>query len=219
MVYGLGSRGATLFEQRRGDDSCKLRWSEKNRSVGRIFLEHALFVSDIMVTLELSCRNSTRMRLVSPEELSNGKRAAPFRWKVTIDKRFKLGVIPDRVFAFDVENGSGSRNRVFFFLEADRGTMPVKRRTLSQTSFFRKLLAYEATWSQGHHRSLFGFNRFRVMTVTSSPERMKSLVKACSQLDRGHGLFLFFNRGDFENTADISSKVWVSGKGEASELF
>jgi hypothetical protein len=35
-----------------------------------------------------------------------------------------------------------------FFLEADRGTMPVTRWTLSQTSFFRKLLAYEATWTQ-----------------------------------------------------------------------
>ena len=50
--------------------------------------------------------------------------------------------------------------------------MPVMRNNLSQTSFYRKLRAYEATWSQSIHQTQFGFNRFRVLTVTTSAERI-----------------------------------------------
>jgi len=106
----------------------------------------------------------------------------------------KLGVIPDRVFALEFPDKDGERARAYFFLEADRGTMPVKRRNLSQTSFHRKLLAYEVTWTQAIHTSRFGFHRFRVITVTTSAARVKSLVEACSELERGHGLFLFADR-------------------------
>src|SRR6185503_20851330 len=98
--------------------------------------------------------------------------------------------------------------RAFFFLEADRGTMPVRRKNLFQTSFYRKLLAYEATWSQSIHRRSFGFNRFRVLTVTTSTARVKSLVDACSKLQRGRGLFLFADHTILEKAGDVFSKVW-----------
>ena len=46
-----------------GDDVAGLAlaqagWGENNRSIGRIFLEHTLLVSDVMVSLELACRKS-----------------------------------------------------------------------------------------------------------------------------------------------------------------
>ena len=48
-----------------------------------------------------------------------------------------LAVIPDAVFGLDF---SVERKRKYFFLEADRATMPVVRRDLDQTSFVRKLV-------------------------------------------------------------------------------
>src|SRR6202162_6045033 len=53
IVYGIGNKGATLLKHELGLAAHKIHWGEKNRSVGRIFLEHALLVSDVMVTLEL----------------------------------------------------------------------------------------------------------------------------------------------------------------------
>ena len=140
-----------------------LRWGEKNRSVKRIFLEHALLVSDIMVAIELGCRKAS-IRLLTEDELwhNGGSGRQSLRWSVNISSSLKLSVVPDRVFALEFPGRDGISTRVVFFLEADRGTMPVTRRHLSQTSFYRKLLAYEATWSQGLHRTQFGFNRFRV---------------------------------------------------------
>src|SRR6185437_5138657 len=62
------------------------------------------------------------------------------------------------VFALEFQGSDENTRRSYFFLEADRGTMPVTRKTLSQTSFHRTLVAYEAIWIQpfpgayGDHR-------------------------------------------------------------------
>jgi hypothetical protein len=212
IVYGLGSKGEAVLKQGLGVAPTRSRRGEKNRSVGRIFLEHALLVSDIMVSIELACRQNGRIRLLTdadlplPDQLR--RQHQPFNWRVEVNSRTKLGIIPDRVFALEFPNTNGNRERVLFFLEADRGTMPVIRRSLSQTSFYRKLLAYEATWAQSIHRTRFGFNRFRVLTVTKSTARLHSLIQACSRLERGHGLFLFTDISSLKTPSDIFSPIW-----------
>lgn len=220
IVYGLGTKGAAVL-QCEFRSAFQVRWGEKNCSVGRIFLKHALLVSDVMVAIELACRKSGRIRLLFEEELlsqSGGRRS--IRWKVNVGGGRKLGVIPDRVFGLEFQDRNAEITRAVFFLEADRGTMPVIRRNHSQTSFYRKLLAYEATWSQSIHRKRFGFHRFRVLTITTSPERVKSLVTACSQLKRGRGLFLFADRTILEKPENILSSRWQTGKaGETGNLL
>ena len=215
MVYGLGSKGAAFLRRDLNPIFGQVRWGEKNRAAGRVFLEHALLVSDVMVAIELACCR-TGIRLLTDRELAvvdktTGERR-PFRWQVKVSNRLKLGVIPDYVFALDFKDQTGAGNRAFFFLEADRVTMPVKRKNLSQTSFYRKLRAYEATWSQSIHQRQFGFHRFRVLTITTSAERVKSLVNACSTLERGQGLFLFADRTVLEKPGDMFLAVWQTGK-------
>jgi hypothetical protein len=185
-------------------------WNEKNHVIGRVYLEHALLVSDVMLAIEMSCRKNSGIRLLYEDDLALPMEHQPFGWRVTIQNGLKLGVVPDRVFALEFPDASGQTQRVHFFLEADKGTMPVMRRTLSQTSFFRKLLAYEATWTQKIHQRHLGIHRFRVLAVTTSVARVKSLVEACSRLKRGHGLFLFADKTIL--SGDMFSHVWQSGK-------
>ncbi len=92
---------------------------------------------------------------------------------------------------FALEFTHSDQPSAYFLLEADRGTMPVTRPNLSRSSFQRKLFAYHATWKQGLHNIRFGFPRFRVLTVTTSAERLRSMIDACGKLDGGHGLFAF----------------------------
>ena len=73
-----------------------------------------------------------------------------------------------------------------------------------------KLIAYEATWTQKIHQRRLGIHRFRVLTVTTVAARVKSLLEACSQLKRGHGLFLFADWTVLEK--DPFSAVWRCGK-------
>jgi hypothetical protein len=88
--------------------------------------------------------------------------------------------------------------------------MPVIRRDLAQTSIFRKLLAYEATWTNKVHQRHLGIPRFRVLTVTPSAERVQSMLAACAHLQRGHGLFLFADQSVLPQ--DLLSAVWLGGK-------
>jgi len=217
IAYGLGKKGGTLLRRGHGMPVHPDSWDEKNHIIGRIYLEHTLFVVDVMTAIELACRNQGGIRLLYEDQLALHSERQPFGWRVKISEGLKLGVVPDRVFALEFQDQNGESQRAYFFLEADRGTMPVTRSNLSQTSFRRKLLAYEATWVQNLHRR-FGFHRFRVLTVTTSAVRVNSLVTACSQLKSGHGLFLFADRTILEK--DIFSKVWQTGRpGETGSLL
>ena len=208
-MYGLGNKSGKLLLEEDGTYVHPSLWGEKNQIVGRLFLEHAIFVSDVMVAIELACRKHTSVGLFY-------EKREPFQWRVKLQNGLRLGVVPDRAFALEYIGGNGQKQRVHYFLEADRGTMPVVRKHLSQTSFRRKLLAYEATWSQGLHRTRLGIDRFRVVTVTTSAKRVQSLVEACSQLKSGHGLFLFADKSIL--SGDILSEVWNVGRTGVTKL-
>ena len=202
IAYGLGNKSCSLLQLNPAS------WGEKNRAIGRMYLAHALLVSDVMVSLELACRQYG-VRLLHEDELHLPVEA-PLHWRVKIRDGTRLGVIPDRVFALEYADQKRQVQRVYYLLEADRGTMPVVRQKLSQTSFYRKLLAYEATWTNKVHQRHLGIPRFRVLTVTTSAARVKSLLDACSRLQRGHGLFLFADESVLQK--DLLAAVWQCGK-------
>ena len=202
IAYGLGNKSGSLLQL------APASWGEKNRGIGRLYLAHALLVSAVMVSLELACRQRG-LRLLPEDEL-NLPVAAPLHWRVKTRDGTRLGVIPDRVFALEYVDRNGQMQRIYYSLEADRGTMPVVRQKLSQTSFYRKLLAYEATWASKVHQRHLGLSRFRVLTVTTSAARVKSLLDACSRLQRGHGLFLFADESVVQK--ELLSAVWQCGK-------
>ena len=212
IVYGLADKGAGIVAKRHSPAS----------NIGRLFLEHGLLVSDAMVAIQVACQNRSDLRLAEPDDFPMPARvhrtAEPFRWSVKLEGLGKLGVVPDRVFVLDSGDRGNPFERVLYFLEADCGTMPVFRRTLTQSSFYRKLLAYEASWSQEIHRRRFGFRRFRVLTVTNSAERMNHLIEACGKLQRGRGLFLFTDRQSFTSHQDCLALPCQSGRGGAETL-
>lgn len=212
FAYGLADRGAELLRLTEGTPPRALEWSAKNRTVKRLFLEHALLVSDVMVSLELACRQHNGVRFLNSDELplpaASRSRLDPFRWKVNLSNSTRLGVVPDYVFGLEFADQPPDRNRAYFFLEADRGTMPIARSGLQHSSFHRKLLAYEATWLQDLHQKHFGFHRFRVLTVTTSTERLTHLIAACRQLERGQGLFLFTDLNSFLASPDPLVLPW-----------
>jgi len=97
IAYGLGNKGAAWLKRELSLPFHQLDWKQKSR-VGRLFLEHALLVSDIMVAVELACRNRKDIQLLSANDLRIPNMREPFQWNVDIGQRQKCGVIPDRVF-------------------------------------------------------------------------------------------------------------------------
>lgn len=228
FVYALGRRGAEILEAegvvRRGG----IRWDTKKRNISRVFLHHTLAVAEVMVAFEVACRSREGVRLIFPDEVIAGappetrRLRLPFRWQVEVGwggKPHRLGLEPDRLFGLRFEGQPENRQHVFFFLEADRGTMPVARNGLAQTSFLRKLLAYQETWRQARHRVHFGIQNFRVLTVTTNRERVGHLVEACRSLPGGGSRLFLFTGQESPGREDILTHEWVNGRGEVVRLL
>jgi hypothetical protein len=228
LAYALGNRGAQALAAACELKPGALRSETQNRDFSRLFLRHTLAVAEAMVAFEVACRERKGVQLIQAKEVLAGAPEAtrrlrlPFRWQVDVrdgGKLHRLGVEPDRVFGLRFADAPEGRQVAYFFLEADRGTMPVARKGLLQSSFRRKLLAYQETWRQGLHRTHLGIPNFRVLTVTTSEERVKRFVAAChSLLGGGSRLFLFTGRERLGDR-DILKHKWTNGRGERVGLL
>ena len=214
LAYALGSAGSRELTAPTAP-----RPRHDNSSVKHLYLEHTLLVAEVMLAFEQASRAPGAPRLLTEGDLAPGENpTATFHWSSTVTHagdRKRVGIVPDRRFALE---SPATGERVLYFIEADRATMPVTRRTLHQSSFLRKLLAYEATWAQDVHRDRFKCDRFRVLTVTSSPQRALSLAAACDALTRGRGLFLFTDADALRASPDVFSYPWRNAHGEIEYL-
>ena len=227
MVYGLGNKGADALADHLGRPRSSGDWASKNRSIRSTFFHHTLMVSSIMVAFEFSCRKHSNVRLIPWEEIlettcpeQTRRKKHPLTWQVRVPEVGSLGVTPDRVFGLQFSDRPSDRNCSYFFLEADRASMPIIRKDLRSTSIFRKLLAYQATATQKLHSELFGINNFRVLTVTRSPkqERVESMVEAAQKLSGPQGVFLFAD-DESVRTRDVLDLTWKNGRGEFVSLL
>jgi len=214
IAYALGTAGATLLGLK------------PPKPVKLPFVDHTLGVSSVLVAFTLSCREHGNVRVIPWREIlaekvpeERRRKKEPDAWKVRLSDGGAVGVKPDAIFGLHYLDKSEGANRAYFFLEVDRGTMPVMRAGLSQTSVYRKLLAYHATAAAGLQTSLFGIKNFRVLTVTRSPEkrRLASLVDAAGKLPSLQGLFLFGEEKTLLG-GDVLTSEWISGKKESVVL-
>ena len=212
LVYALANKGSRVIASA-GVTKPRL----DNRNVKQLYMRHTLLVSDVMVAFARSTLSTSTPRLLTEAELAPDKSPSKaFSWATVVkngERSKRIGVLPDRVFALESPN---TDERAFYFLEADCGTMPIRRRSLDQSSIWRKLLAYEATWSQGLHQSRLEMKRFRVLFVTESEKRRNNLVAECTKLPRGKGLFLFTTFQALRESQNAYEHLWhtVSGKME-----
>ena len=186
-----------------------------------------MLVTDLRVAVACAVRQRPDIQLISADHLlGNGPEAtrrAPNPWKFTARVQqgghsLDLTVIPDALFGLDF---TAERRRKYFFVEADCATMPVVRAGLHQTSFARKMTAYLAGGGQTNaFGRQFDIGNFRVLTVTTSVERIGSMIQALRGMTNGAGSaqFLFADRNTLLATHDLLSLEWTSGKGETVRL-
>jgi hypothetical protein len=233
LIYALGNKGAELvacdFDLALGS----VDWTTKNREAKPVFLEHTLGVAHFMVSVELACRKASTLEFIRPEEVIGKRFIVPktgdkaLSWKVEAkrgERRIAYSMVPDNVFGWTLSEDSGRTRAAYFFLEEDRATMPIRSANLGRSSFYKKMVGYFESWKSDLFQKNFGFKNPRVLTLTSSNERIKSMVGAGKELDpRGKGLrmFLFTPARTFDLKAPekILEKVWINGRGERVGLL
>jgi len=232
MVYALGNRGADFLAEKFGLARGKVDWFKKNQTLGRLFIRHTLGVAEFMIRLELACRRIDRVRLIETDEMLAGAsprtqaRRNPCAWKVGFSaqgQRQSIGLIPDRIFGLHFTDKPEGGNEYWFFLEIDRATMPVIRRNLRQTSFYKKMRGYfesRQAWKRDPHVRPFPITNFRVLTVTTTQERIHNLIAANKAFYQGQGskIFLFTDQAACLS-GNILTLPWQSGTGDQVRLI
>jgi hypothetical protein len=157
----------------------------KNREVGRPFIEHQLEIMDFYVALQTAMRDRHDPRLVHGDEMiatiPDRSFAAALSFHVKLRDSgavHEIGVVPDLVFAIRLASGV----QYNFMVEIDRGTMPVARSDIRQTSFARKMRAYLVAHATRMHERQLGWKTFRVLTVTTDNNRMRTMTDALRRL-------------------------------------
>ena len=226
IVYALDDLGARLLTERDGTAFANIEWSRKSREAGRPFIEHQLEVVDFQVALELVFRPRTDVRLIHSDELiaafpeQTRIMRNPLLMRVCVSHNGdgqEIGLIPDLIFGIAFPDGS----RRCFMVEIDRGTMPISRSDLRQTSIERKMRAYLAAHANKQHESQFGWKAFRVLTVTTDHQRMHSMIEALRQLhipqSPGASLFFFAIRAELR-TSNPLAHAWREENGRQVRL-
>lgn len=227
LVYGLGSKGAQLLAGRGLPFSEKLDWSAKNSKARAPFLAHTLAVAETMLSVGLSCREQGEPHLIDHHDLLPYLPARtrdsddPFHIRVTIQPRdlpkalelkdpLKIGVVPDRLFSFHHEDDM----RQNFALEFDTGSMDIRsKKVVGKSSYRRKLLGYYHAWKQGLHTRVWGFQSFRVLTITPSGVRINHMIDAQREItnNTADGLFLYTTPERLAERGPLAD-VWTSSK-------
>lgn len=225
IVYGLANRGAQLLIEHDGVEVADVDWTRKNDLAGRQFIQHTLAIADVRVALQRAIRARPGFQLLEPKQLLESapaetqRRERPWAWRAKVhhnDTVIELGVAPDYPFAIQYPDG---RFRAFL-VECDRGTMPVDRANLMQTSLKRKFLAYTAAKRADLHQRHFGWKAFRVLLITTNKQRADNIlatIRACVH-EHGRGLFLVADRPSLA-TDDIISYSWLDACGQSHALI
>jgi len=231
-VYALDTQGAEHLQLQ----GHRVDWRAKNRALKPITYHHTLLISDIMSAFEATCRDCNSVRFISfdemladtaPEATANRKRPstwtanAGIRDSVQAKHGLRSGITPDKIFGLHFID-SPKQNKTYFFLEADRGTMPVAPKTISSqssSSILKKLVLYHATRRQELHQKLFGIQNFRVLFVTTSRiDRVQHMIEACAGLKEYARNFLFTNTEIFKANDPLSMQ-WANGEGKIIQLY
>lgn len=203
-IYALGHKGASLLRARFGIAMPpSVYWTEKNRRVREHYIQHTLGIADFMVEMELLCREDPALRLIDRDEILEGapkdvQRARyPFRWNTRVrhhGQHYDLAIAPDYVFGIEQMRDDGRAKRRYYFVEIDRGTMPVIRRDIRQSSILRKARSYVDSFERSLPTKRFGMSGFQVLFIVKSDQRMADIqaaIKASDLPSLPAGLFLF----------------------------
>ena len=227
IAYAMADRGARLLIQRDGIDFANVEWSRKNREVGRPFIEHQLEIVDFYVALQRATARHADLRLIHPDEIvasfpdQRFSERNPFALRVRLSHQGavqEVAVIPDLVFGLRFTDGS----RRCFVVEIDRGTMPIARSDIRQTSLERKMRAYLTAYAAKQHERQFGWKTFRVLIVTTDEYRVRSSMEELRKLrvaaSPGPSLFFFATRSQLYGV-NLLSQIWQDGNGREARLI
>lgn len=226
LVYGLGRDGARVIADDASHINPNLEWSAKNARATTPHIIHTLETTNAMLAFLRACRERGDVRLLDHHDIlpyfpaTTRELADPFRLRVTVQhdgQPVALNAIPDRLTSLVLSDN----RRHNFCIENDRATMSIAARRLSgKSSFGRKIRAYYAAWQQERHREQWGFQGFRVLTITPSESRIKAMLTVQRRITNNHAAAMFLYTTP-QRLADYGAfaPIWMSADGDGISVL
>ena len=193
-IYCLSKKGAALISLLFGEEEAKqIKWSEKQNKVEVFFIEHTLAINDIWIAFSKAVVATDNYDLIwfKESEIKG--------WKEKVDdpenSSKTLAITPDAFI-----NLTGNDKKANYFLEVDRATESNRR-------WRDKVRGYvEYVYSRNYYNK-FKSESLRILTVTTSPERLANLMKTTKSVEKAN-FFLFTTFEQVKNNNVLFDNIW-----------
>ncbi len=169
-IYCLDRKGADELASQLDIDRGQMFWQGRTMRLSQNSLEHALRVTDFRIALNVAC---DRLELASvagdwigEQVLRDLKQRVKVPSPSDPDSYTECPMVADGYFCLEFINGASQ----CFMLEIDMGTESNRRIGL-------RVRAYREYLRSGKYGELFGNDSFKVLLVTTSPNRAENLMR------------------------------------------
>jgi hypothetical protein len=222
LIYAITRKGMRLLAEHGHPVDPRLDWTVKNTGTGSaLFLSHALELSEFMLNCRLSMPDDKSLRLVDHNDLLSEfpapTRARKFPYQLLVNVQLDglphtLTVVPDRLFRLATSNHHWN-----FALEIDRGNeslMTRSKKITRKATWHKKIAGYFHAHCQAKITETWGFKAMRILTVTTSDERVDHMLAVQRQVTNGkdRGLFLYASRAAIAEHG-VLGPAWRSANG------
>ena len=169
-IYAIGSEGIPVLIEQGYAPQTLANKRIRHYELKEIGLRHSVFVADVHLRILLLAKPGP-IKLAYWQE-------GPALWDSVVARAGEpaIPVRPDAFFILQHTERPEGKNRIHFFLEADRSTMSHERMA-------QKLRGYVAYHDQQRHALKYaGMKSFRVVTVTQTRGRAKELQHGLQHL-------------------------------------
>jgi Replication-relaxation len=201
LVYFLHRLGAEYLSQLAGH---ALDWNPQDNDISYPFLHHLLATNDVRVAV---VRSAKQHGWEVPTWLDEKTLKSP-QMKDTImlkgerGGKEKAAVVPDSYFRLETKEDLYN-----FFLECDMGTVTLDASAERRRDFARKIRSYLVYYSSGLYEKRYHSRDMRVITVTTSEQRMQNLITV-TEAAGGKGRFWFTTFDRVKNADILTAPIW-----------
>lgn len=211
LIYFLARRGAAALAAHWQLSLTDLDWHPRDSAAGagQLFLGHLLKTNDVRIAVELGATQYACAIEEWRDERSLRRRHQ--RDYVTLTKpqgkRERVALVPDGYFCL-----ARAGARYHQFLEIDMATTIGRSLGAQHRDWTRRVRAYIAYHQSGQYQARYNAENFRVLTVTTGPERLANL-KAVTEEAGGRARFWFATFEDMTPCTALTGSVWqIAGR-------
>ena len=199
IVYCLDRKGARLMAMQLKLEVHDMPWRKRQRERGLLFLEHTLEINDFRIAVTLAVRAGGH-RIIRWRDERSLRESVQRDVILEVVRDRRRPIVPDAFFTLDVDGRKPS-----FFLELDRGHVEGPRMRA-------RIKAYGEYYSSGLYEQQFGAKGLRVLTVTTTDQRLENLKK-WTESDKSRLLFWFTTQDLVVPNAVLRGRIWhVAGE-------